>query len=186
MTRTTSIRRPGRRASSLWARVLAACAMSAMLALSGASAAGADVGATIIERCTHGQSLNGFSEGAYRQALKELPTEVEEYSDCANLIRHAELSSTGPEAAASAEAPAAPIPLTPAERTALSHAATAGAAPVQVGGQTVQPGVVPVNIASAVNSLPTPLLATLAFLVVCLALVVGGIIRGRVRARRSR
>lgn len=50
----------------------------------------------------------------------------------------------------------------------------------------MRPGVVPVNIASALNSLPTPLLATLAFLLACLALVIGGAIRDRVRARRTR
>ena len=145
----------------------------------------ADVGATIIERCTHGQSLSGFSEQDYRQALRELPTEVEEYSDCANLIRHAELAAAG-GGGPSVGGGAAPIPLTPAERAGLSHAATAGSEPLAVGNQIVRPGVVPVNIASALNSLPTPLLATLAFLLACLALVIGGAIRDRVRARRTR
>ena len=53
------------------------------------------MGATIINRCTHGQSLSGFSQQAYRRALQELPTEVEEYSDCANLIRRAQLAAAG-------------------------------------------------------------------------------------------
>ncbi len=43
----------------------------------------------------------------------------------------------------------------------------------------LHPGVVHVNLASALNSLPTPLLALLAFLLVC-ALVLGG------RALRNR
>jgi hypothetical protein len=42
-----------------------------------------------------------------------------------------------------------------------------------------------VGIASAFNSLPTPLLATLAFLLACLLLVAGGALRKRVRANRS-
>ena len=58
-------------------------------------AASADAGTKIIERCTHGQSIGGFSQQAYRRALKELPTEVEEYSDCANLIRRAQLAAAG-------------------------------------------------------------------------------------------
>jgi hypothetical protein len=41
------------------------------------------------------------------------------------------------------------------------------------------------SIASAFSSLPTPLLATLAFLLACLALVVGGAVRNRVRGGRS-
>jgi hypothetical protein len=142
----------------------------------------ADVGATIIERCTHGQSLSGFSQQAYRQALQELPTEVEEYSDCANLIRRAQLAAAG----GSAGGAIAAIPLTPAERAALQRAPEAGTAPLQVGSQTVRPGVVPVNIASALSSLPTPLLATLAFLLACLLLVMGDVVRDRVRARKTR
>lgn len=94
MTATVSTRslrrRPRRRA-----RLAVACALVLATALAFAAVSRADVGATIIERCTHGQSLSGFSEQDYRQALRELPTEVEEYSDCANLIRHAELAAAG-------------------------------------------------------------------------------------------
>src|SRR3977135_3938438 len=68
-------------------------ALIALLLL--APPARADVGATIIERCTHGQSLSGFSQQDYRRALQELPTEVQEYSDCANLIRRAQLAAAG-------------------------------------------------------------------------------------------
>jgi hypothetical protein len=144
--------------------------------------AGADVGATIIERCTHGQSLSGFTQQDYSKALQELPTEVEEYSDCANLIRRAQLASAS-GGAGSAGATTA-IPLTPAERSTLNHALKA-ATPVQVGGQVVSPGVVNANIASALSSLPDPLLALLAFLLACALVLAGGAIRNRVRARRS-
>ena len=37
-----------------------------------AAPACADVGATIINRCTHGQSLAGFTQQDYRKALQEL------------------------------------------------------------------------------------------------------------------
>src|SRR5919108_4959871 len=72
---------------------LALIALMALLLL--AAPARADVGATIIERCTHGQSLSGFRQQDYRRALQELPAEVEEYSDCANLIRRAQLAAAG-------------------------------------------------------------------------------------------
>jgi hypothetical protein len=62
---------------------------AALLVLASAPAARADVGATIIERCTHGESLAGFSQQDYARALQELPREVEQYTDCANLIRQA-------------------------------------------------------------------------------------------------
>jgi hypothetical protein len=168
-----------------WAR-RAALPVMLLALLSIASAARADVGATIIERCTHGQSLSGFSQQDYRRALQELPAEVEEYSDCANLIRRAQLAAAGGSAAGAGGPGASAIPLTPAERATLGRIAKAGATPVPVGGQLVRPGVVRVSPASALSSLPSPLLATLAFLLACALLLAASTIRDRVRARRSR
>jgi hypothetical protein len=56
---------------------------------------------------------------------------------------------------------------------------------LQVGDQTIHPGVVHADIASALSSLPTPLLATVAFLLLCLVLALGTGVRNRIRARRS-
>jgi hypothetical protein len=53
-----------------------------------------------------------------------------------------------------------------------------------VGNQVIHPGVVRSNIASAISSLPTPLLATTAFLLACLIALAGGVLRNRIRARR--
>jgi uncharacterized membrane protein YgcG len=66
---------------------------AALLVLASSPSARADVGATIIERCTHGQSLAGFSQQDYQRALEELPTAVAEYTDCGNLIRQAQQAS---------------------------------------------------------------------------------------------
>jgi hypothetical protein len=77
---------------------------AALLILAGPPSARADVGATIIERCTHGQSLAGFSQQDYQLALQELPREVEQYSNCASLIRQAQQAAAQP----------APIVKTPA------------------------------------------------------------------------
>jgi hypothetical protein len=166
---------------------LAALAGALLVLLLAAPAARADVGTTIILRCTHGQSLSGFTQQDYRRALAELPTEVEEYSDCANLIRHAQLaaagggSTGGPAGGASASA----IPVTPVERRALQRLHRSGGAPVRVGGGTVRPGVVHASVASALSTLPTPLLALLAFLIACGLLLLASTIRDRVRARRT-
>jgi hypothetical protein len=171
------------------ARVVGLLAVPAVvLLLLSPSAAHADVGATIIERCTHGQSLGGFSQEAYRRALAELPTEVEEYSDCANLIRRAELAAAGGGGAAGASGaqPATAIPVTPAEQSALGRLSKTGAAPVRVGKSLVRPGVIHTSVASALSSLPDPLLAVLAFLLAGALAVAGNTIHTRVRARRPR
>jgi hypothetical protein len=152
-------------------------------------AANADQGEAIILRCTHGQSLSGFSQNAYKQALKDLNADTEEYTDCSSLIRQAQLAAAGSGgggSSGSSGGPSAPAVVpTPAERRAITSAGHARAAPVQVGEEAIHPGVVHVNVASALSSLPTPLLAMLAFLLTCLLLVAGGALRNRVRARRA-
>jgi len=161
---------------------------AALLVLASPPSARADVGATIIERCTHGQSVAGFSQQDYQRALQELPTEVEEYSDCGNLIRQAQLAAAGGGGGSGGGAgPTAPVatPLTPAERSALRSIAKTGSAPQLVGNELVSPGVVHADVASALSSLPNPLLALLAFLLACALVLVGRALRNRVHARRS-
>jgi hypothetical protein len=153
-------------------------------------AASADQGEALILRCTHGQSLSGFSQKAYKQALKDLNADTEEYTDCSSLIRQAQLaaagSSPGGGGSGSSGGPSAPAVVpTPAEQRAITRAGRARSTPVQVGEEAVHPGVVHVDVASALSSLPTPLLAMLAFLSTCLLLVAGGAVRNRVRARPS-
>jgi hypothetical protein len=156
-----------------------------------AAPAQADVGEKIILRCTHGESLKGFTQKDYEKALKELETSLEEYSGCASLIHQAERAAAGSHGGSGgagggsgstgAGASTAAATATPAERSNLSRAPRAGAAPLQVGGQVIRPGVVHVDIASAFSSLPTPLLAILLFLVACAVALAGGVLRNRVR-----
>lgn len=160
-------------------------ALTTIALLSLAPPAGADVGRTIIDKCLHGQPFGGFSQGAYNQALKELNAEEEEYSDCSSLIRQTQLAAAGGGGSTGAGAAPVAIASSPAEQRAIAHAARAGSAPVQVGGHAIQPGVVHADIASALSSLPTPLLATIAFLLACVVVIAGGALRNRVRARRS-
>ncbi|HEX5224838.1 MAG TPA: hypothetical protein VFW29_06895 [Solirubrobacteraceae bacterium] len=156
------------------------------LALLGAPAARADVGETIIERCTHGKSLAGFSQSAYRKALKELTADAEEYSPCGPLIRQAQLAAaSGGGGASGGSEGAAPLVATPAEQRSLAHAAQTGAAPVALGGKVVRPGVVHANVASAFSSLPSSLLATLALLLVSLVLFGANAARRRIRGNRA-
>jgi hypothetical protein len=139
--------------------------------------AGADIGTKIIERCTHGQSISGFSQQAYRRAIAELPTEVEEYSDCANLIRRAQLAAAGTGGSGGQGGGSGqsliPTPLTASERKALTAVPKSASGSLRIGGHKVRPGVIHANISSALSSLPDPLLALLAFLLAC-ALALGG------------
>ncbi|HEV2974744.1 MAG TPA: hypothetical protein VGX69_07060 [Solirubrobacteraceae bacterium] len=167
-------------------RVGAVAALVLVLLACLAASAGADVGEQIIERCTHNQSVSGFSQQAYRRALQEMPTEVEEYSDCGNLIRRAELAAAGGRGgSAGTGGSAIATPLSSSERRALRNIPKTGAAPQHVGNELVRPGVIHADIASALSSLPASLLAVLAFLLAC-ALALGARAIGRsFVARRS-
>jgi hypothetical protein len=162
-----------------------------VMLLSFAAPAQANIGEKIILRCTHGESLRGFTQKDYEKALKELETSLEEYSGCASLIHQAQRAAAGSHGGSGgggggligAGATTAAATATPAERRNLSRAKRAGAAPLQVGSQVIRPGVVHLDIASALSSLPTPLLAILLFLLACAVALAGGVLRNRVSDR---
>lgn len=170
-------------------RALALPAALLIVFLSFATPASADIGEKIILRCTHGESLSGFSQKDYNRALKELETSLEEYSGCASLIHQAQLATAGSRGAsggggggsAAAGAAGPTTPATPAERRELNRAPHAGSTPLQVGNQIIRPGVVHADISSALSSLPNPLLAILAFLLACALTLAGGALRNHVR-----
>jgi hypothetical protein len=166
-------------------RIVSALAIALSLLVLLAATASADTGAKIIERCTHGQSLSGFSQKDYRRALAELPTEVEEYSDCGSLIRRAQLAAAG-GANGGGGGPSTPAtPLTPPEQRAVARASKSAGGPLSVGSQLVSPGVIHASVSSALSSLPDPLLAMLAFLLACAAALGGRAILKGFRAYRS-
>jgi hypothetical protein len=158
----------------------------AMLTLPAASAR-ADVGATIIERCTQGKSISGYTQQDYRKALQELPTEVEEYSDCANKIRRAQLAAAGGGGVGPAGAGSiVPTPLTPAEQRGIAAISRHPAPALRVGNQLIRPGVVHAGLSSAFSSLPNALLAVLALLAASALALAGRTIRNRVWKRPPR
>lgn len=169
----------------------ALAAVIVCVALAVAQPARADIGEKIILRCTNGESLRGFSQSDYKKAIEELEADTEEYSPCASEIRAAQLAAaaggrgggtTGP----GASTPTAALGATPAEQRAITHANSAGSEPVQLGGgQVIHPGVVHVDVSSALSALPTPVLALLALLLAGLVVFVGGALRNRVRGRAS-
>jgi hypothetical protein len=176
--------------ATIGTRFIAATAALAAIALFAvAPPASAGVGVAIVEKCTHGESFSGYTPTDYREALKHISTEASEYSDCANLIRKAELAAAGGGTGGSAGTAASKValPLTPAEQNAVQKAhGNHGSSPVKVGNEPIFPGVVHANIASAVNTLPHSLLALLAFLLAGTVLLAAGEVRKRVNARRNR
>jgi hypothetical protein len=68
--------------------------LASLLCLVPASLAQADVGAQIIHNCEFGTGkLTGFTQADYNQALAEINGSAGEYSDCAGLIREAQVAA---------------------------------------------------------------------------------------------
>lgn len=162
-------------------------ALVALALLAFAATAVANQAQTILEKCGHSKPVSGYSQNAYREALKQMTTTLSEYSECTNLIRKAELAAAGGGAGSTTGGPSAsvPLPLSPAEQRAVQSAHHNGSSPVQVGSEPVRPGVVHANIASAVNTLPDSLFAVLAFMLVGALVLALGEVRKHVRARRD-
>jgi hypothetical protein len=170
-----------------------AAALFAALALALLASASASAGGgvnKIFEDCGESKIPVGFSQQAYAQALKQMPPELAEYADCPALIHKAQRAGAaggggeGPDGAGGGAAGTV-APPTPAEQQTLDNVGHSGGAPVKVGQEVIHPGVVRVNIASAVGKLPTPLLALLVFLLACASLVLVRLVLARVRARRD-
>lgn len=160
--------------------------IAAALALPAPAHALANPAQTLIERCGHGESLSGFSQSDYAKALKRMSSGTNEYSECEQLIRQAQLEAAGhPRSRGSANGSPTPPPTaiaaTPAEQRSVARAQRGDSEPVSLGGQIVHPGVVHADIASAFSTLPAPLLALLGFIVACLLLFGGFLLRRRVR-----
>jgi hypothetical protein len=116
-----------------------------------------------------------------QEALNDLPTDVAEYSACADTIQQAELA----DIAASRQVP---NPSGDAKDASgkLKAASTLGSKPVEVGGQELVAGVVVLRGNSLLSALPTPLLLVLIALLAVGVVPLAQTTRRLVRARRSR
>jgi hypothetical protein len=152
--------------------------LTLVLALAAAwtTTASADVGETIIELCKEHRSIAGYTFADYQRALRDMAADLNEYSECAELVARAEeaaaTSKTGVAPAGGVTPSEHPLVTSTSERQAIRRASLTPAR-VSVGGRLPVPGVAHVDIASAVNDLPIPLLATVVLLCGGLLLAVG-------------
>lgn len=140
----------------------------------------------VIKDCAKDSKLDkSYSQADLAAALKQLPADVDEYTDCRDVIRRAQLgagssggggggstgsgstgSSTG-GGTAGTPAPSAAQALataTPTERAAIQKAFDGAQQPVQVDGQTLTPQSLSTGDLAKTNSIPTPLIIVLILL----------------------
>lgn len=174
-------------------RRLAAAAAVVLCLLVPAAPAVASGDAVIKDCVQNGRLTKKYSQSEYRDALANMPTDVDEYTDCRDIIRKAQLGLSGggapppaggaPGAAPDAFAGASPEEVAAAKRDI--QRAHGQAVPRRLGAGVVTPGSLSYNNLSAISKLPTPLLV-LAILITAAALAVGGYLATtRVRARNN-
>jgi hypothetical protein len=154
-------------------------------------------GRAVIRDCTDdGQLSKGYTQKDYRDALAHLPTDVDEYTDCRDVIRRAQLGgaggSNGPGGSGGTGGGGSGGGgggLTQAngsaEKTALARAQKGGGAPIHIGGQTVTPGASRFTASDVRNALPAPLLVVLVMLGAGALVAGGATARNRVGRRKG-
>jgi hypothetical protein len=149
----------------------------------------------LIRDCQDGTISGTYSARDYTDALRDIPTDVDEYTDCRDVIRRAQLgaaggsrSGTGSSGAGGASgsagtsagggagggggtgrAPTAARVLataSPQERAAVREAIASGggAAPLEVGGERIDPAAIARGAGTSSSSLPGAVLVALVLL----------------------
>jgi hypothetical protein len=159
-----------------------AMAVMCLLALLTASPASASTRNKIIKDCADDGVLQGkYSPSALRDARQNLPSDVAEYTDCADVLRRAESPSSGggagatgggyaspgaAGAAAAAGADGGPVQTaqTPQDEDTLAKASVAGKQPVSINEQPVVPGTAGLRAGAPRNGIPGTLVIALVLL----------------------
>lgn len=154
-------------------------------------------GDAVIKDCTNDGVIQGkYSQKDYKDALANLPTDVDEYTNCRDVIKRAQLGGAGGGSGGpggpggtggSAAAGSDPLATaSPAERAAVEAARSGGASkPILIGGKYVQPGKLGFGGLGSPTTLPASLIAVLVALAVAAAAAAGTYVRNRVLARRA-
>lgn len=164
-------------------------------------------GRSVVRDCTdNGRIDSHHSQGDYKSALGSLPSDVDEYTDCRQIIEQAKRrdasssSSSGGSGGSgggfsgggggisggfdsATPPPASNIPASPAETGALAQAGAQGGAPVAVAGEPITPGGTGITEAAFRHDVPGPLLVLVVLLGLgALAMTISG---GRARGLRA-
>jgi hypothetical protein len=169
---------------------LVACLLAVLVS---APAALADSTRTkILQECQDGRLTGDYTSRQIRDALNNIPDDIDQYSDCRDVLRNALLNQagnsgnngggggtgggaggTGGGGTGGTNGGGEPLtPSTDADRKALDAAATSGGQPLQIAGRNVTPGEAGVR-----NSLPTTLIVVLALLAAAAAGAVAPFVR---------
>jgi hypothetical protein len=181
----------------------------AVLALLAPATALAGSSDQLYRDCQDGKIDGKYTQSQYQQALANIPADLDEYTDCRQVIRQGQLQAAGGKSGGGHSTGGGSTgaggggssngggtqggvrvdPLanaTPQERKALAKAGVDGGKPVKVAGQLVTPGALGFrNLSSGGSELPTPLLVVLALIAAGMLGYGATTLWSRVNARRT-
>jgi hypothetical protein len=176
--------------------------LSGLFLLLAAPTASAGVREKILRECQEGRITGDYTPGQLRDARKNIPTDIDEYSDCRDVLARAALSGrssggggNGGTGGGGTAAPGGVLPgggngeLTYAngkgEEKDLVDALESAPGGADVGGEHLVPGASGLAADAARHGLPTTLLTALVLIGLCALAAAAPAVRRRVIARRQ-
>jgi hypothetical protein len=151
---------------------LAGCVAAVLLAT--ASPALAGTREKILRECQDGRLTGSYTAKEIRDARNHIPTDIDQYSDCRDVLARALADRAGGGRGTGGGAGGGggggggggPLltPSTPADTTAIQHAQANGDAPVRVGESAIAPGVAGLASGAPRTGLPAVVVVVLALL----------------------
>lgn len=176
-------------------RLLMLSGLILLLAALVAPTASAGVREKILRECQEGRITGDYTAAQLRDARKHIPTDIDEYSDCRDVLSQAALTGRGGNGGGqSTNAPGGVrpddgrSPLTPSDpvENAELNSARLDSGPVTVGEQSIIPGAAGLAANAERHGLPTSVLVALILLGLCASAATYAAVRRRVLARKQR
>jgi hypothetical protein len=131
----------------------------------------------VLQQCQDGRLTGDFTVKEIRDARNNIPTDIDQYSDCRDVLSRALAGRAGGStgggggggAGAATGGGGTLTPETPRDQKALAEAASAGDTPVQVDGERLVPGAAGFQAHAARNPLPVGLIVVLVLLALAAA-----------------
>jgi hypothetical protein len=169
--------------------------LSGLILLLAAPAASAGTREKILRECQEGRITGDYTPKQLRDARKHIPTDIDEYSDCRDVLAQAALTGRGgSNGGAGSNAPGGVVPqggrssLTSADpgETAALDDARLNSDRLSIGEQSVIPGAAGFATDAERHGLPATLLVVLILLALCASAATFASVRRRVLARKQR
>jgi hypothetical protein len=172
--------------------------LSGLILLLAAPTASAGVREKILRECQEGRITGNYTPGQLRDARKNIPTDIDEYSDCRDVLARAALTGRSTGNGGGGGGTAAPGGVLPgggdgnrvvangkAEEKDLVDALKSAPKGADVGGEHLVPGASGLAADAARHGLPTSLLTALILIGLCALAAAAPAVRRRVIARRQ-